>query len=260
MIVAGEASGDLHGATLCRALRVAGARPPPGGDGGRADGRGRGRARGRRHRGRRHRRHRGLRSAGHALSRVAPTDGRPARPEPPRRRRGHRLPRVQSAAGPRGPARRDPGGLLHSAAGVGVAAVADPCDPATRVPGAGGAALRGRALRGRRRSRGVRRSPRARRRRRAPSREEAAPRLAVPPEATVLGLLPGSRAQEIVHTLPVLRAAADRIAGRVPAPAWCWRSRRRWIARWSSGCRGHAAGHHRDPTPTRSCARPISCW
>ena len=45
MIVAGEASGDLHGATLCRALRVAGARPPLVGMGGERMARGRGRAR-----------------------------------------------------------------------------------------------------------------------------------------------------------------------------------------------------------------------
>ena len=51
MIVAGEASGDLHGATLCRALRDAGARAAPGRHGRRAHGRGRRRVRGRRDRG-----------------------------------------------------------------------------------------------------------------------------------------------------------------------------------------------------------------
>jgi lipid-A-disaccharide synthase len=51
----------------------------------------------------------------------------------------------------------------------------------------------------------------------APSREEARRKLAVPPDAIVLGLLPGSRAQEIAHTLPVLRAAANRIVARRPA-------------------------------------------
>jgi lipid-A-disaccharide synthase len=50
----------------------------------------------------------------------------------------------------------------------------------------------------------------------APSREEARRKLAVPPDAIVLGLLPGSRAQEIAHTLPVQRAAANRIVERRP--------------------------------------------
>jgi lipid-A-disaccharide synthase len=50
----------------------------------------------------------------------------------------------------------------------------------------------------------------------APSREEARRKLAVPPDAIVLGLLPGSRAQEIAYTLPVLRAAANRIVERRP--------------------------------------------
>jgi lipid-A-disaccharide synthase len=50
----------------------------------------------------------------------------------------------------------------------------------------------------------------------APSREEARRKLAVPPDAIVLGLLPGSRAQEIAHTLPVLRAAANLIVERRP--------------------------------------------
>jgi lipid-A-disaccharide synthase len=45
----------------------------------------------------------------------------------------------------------------------------------------------------------------------APSRDEARGRLGLPPDAIVLGLLPGSRAQEIAHTLPVLREAAARI-------------------------------------------------
>jgi len=50
----------------------------------------------------------------------------------------------------------------------------------------------------------------------APSRDAARERLGLPPEATVLGLLPGSRAQEIAHTLPVLREAAARIVATRP--------------------------------------------
>src|SRR4029453_1374854 len=102
MIVAGEASGDLHGATLCRALRsLAPGRRLVGMGGERMAAAGGERAAavtaaalygG----------PRGPGSSGPALPRVAPTDGRPARPEPPRRRRRDRLPRVQSAAGPRG--------------------------------------------------------------------------------------------------------------------------------------------------------------
>ena len=50
----------------------------------------------------------------------------------------------------------------------------------------------------------------------APSREEARARLGVAADATVLGLLPGSRAQEITHTLPVLRDAAARLVATRP--------------------------------------------
>jgi len=46
----------------------------------------------------------------------------------------------------------------------------------------------------------------------APSREAARRRLDLEPDATVVGLLPGSRAREIERTLPVLHAAAGRIA------------------------------------------------
>jgi len=46
----------------------------------------------------------------------------------------------------------------------------------------------------------------------APSREAARRRLDLEPDATVVGLLPGSRAREIERTLPVLQAAAGRIA------------------------------------------------
>jgi len=50
----------------------------------------------------------------------------------------------------------------------------------------------------------------------APSREQARARLGLPPEATVLGLLPGSRAQEITHGLPVLRDAVARLVATRP--------------------------------------------
>jgi lipid-A-disaccharide synthase len=50
----------------------------------------------------------------------------------------------------------------------------------------------------------------------APERAEARRRLGLDPAATVVGLLPGSRAQEIHHTLPVLHAAAARIAAARP--------------------------------------------
>jgi lipid-A-disaccharide synthase len=46
----------------------------------------------------------------------------------------------------------------------------------------------------------------------APTREAARRRLGIEPTATVVGLLPGSRAREIERTLPVLHAAAARIA------------------------------------------------
>src|SRR5262245_60464269 len=50
----------------------------------------------------------------------------------------------------------------------------------------------------------------------APSRAEARARLGLPADATVLGLLPGSRAQEITHTLPVLRDAVARLVATRP--------------------------------------------
>jgi lipid-A-disaccharide synthase len=50
----------------------------------------------------------------------------------------------------------------------------------------------------------------------APERAEARHRLGLAPAATVVGLLPGSRAQEINGTLPVLHAAAARIAETRP--------------------------------------------
>jgi lipid-A-disaccharide synthase len=51
----------------------------------------------------------------------------------------------------------------------------------------------------------------------APPRAEARRRLGLDAGASVVGLLPGSRAQEIAHTLPVLQAAAARIAAERPA-------------------------------------------
>lgn len=50
----------------------------------------------------------------------------------------------------------------------------------------------------------------------APTRAEARQRLGLDPGVTVVGLLPGSRAQEIGGTLPVLHAAARRIASARP--------------------------------------------
>jgi lipid-A-disaccharide synthase len=50
----------------------------------------------------------------------------------------------------------------------------------------------------------------------APSREVARHRLGLDADACVVGLLPGSRAQEIARTLPVLHAAAARIAAVRP--------------------------------------------
>jgi lipid-A-disaccharide synthase len=52
---------------------------------------------------------------------------------------------------------------------------------------------------------------------RAPSRQEARRRLGLEPGCPVVGLLPGSRAQEIESTQPVLHAAAARIAAAHPA-------------------------------------------
>ena len=79
MIVAGEASGDLHGATLCRALRtLAPGRRLVGMGGERMAAAGIERG-GRRDRGCRRRRDRGARPAAHALPRVAPADGRATR-------------------------------------------------------------------------------------------------------------------------------------------------------------------------------------
>jgi lipid-A-disaccharide synthase len=51
----------------------------------------------------------------------------------------------------------------------------------------------------------------------APTRDAARERLGLDAGATVVGLLPGSRAQEIERTLPVLHAAAARIAAARPA-------------------------------------------
>jgi lipid-A-disaccharide synthase len=50
----------------------------------------------------------------------------------------------------------------------------------------------------------------------APTREAARRRLGLDPDATVVGLLPGSRAQEVERTLPVLHGAAARIAAERP--------------------------------------------
>jgi lipid-A-disaccharide synthase len=50
----------------------------------------------------------------------------------------------------------------------------------------------------------------------APTREAARRRLGLDPDATVVGLLPGSRAQEIASTLPVFHAAATQIATARP--------------------------------------------
>jgi lipid-A-disaccharide synthase len=50
----------------------------------------------------------------------------------------------------------------------------------------------------------------------APTRAEARRRLGLEADAPVVGLLPGSRTQEITRTLPVLRAAAARIAAARP--------------------------------------------
>jgi lipid-A-disaccharide synthase len=50
----------------------------------------------------------------------------------------------------------------------------------------------------------------------APERDEARRRLGIDAGAVVVGLLPGSRTQEIEGTLPVLHAAAARIAARRP--------------------------------------------
>jgi lipid-A-disaccharide synthase len=50
----------------------------------------------------------------------------------------------------------------------------------------------------------------------APSREAARARLGLDAGATVVGVLPGSRAQEIARTLPVLHDAAARIAAARP--------------------------------------------
>ena len=50
----------------------------------------------------------------------------------------------------------------------------------------------------------------------APSRDAARARLGLDAGATVVGVLPGSRAQEIARTLPVLHAAAARIAAARP--------------------------------------------
>jgi lipid-A-disaccharide synthase len=50
----------------------------------------------------------------------------------------------------------------------------------------------------------------------APAREPARRRLGLGADELVVGILPGSRAQEIAHTLPVLRQVAARIAAARP--------------------------------------------
>jgi lipid-A-disaccharide synthase len=50
----------------------------------------------------------------------------------------------------------------------------------------------------------------------APTREAARRRLGLDPEASVVGLLPGSRGHEIERTVPVLHAAAARMAAARP--------------------------------------------
>ena len=51
----------------------------------------------------------------------------------------------------------------------------------------------------------------------APERPEARARLALPPHTEVVGLLPGSRRGEVERLLPVMRGAIARIAARRPA-------------------------------------------
>jgi lipid-A-disaccharide synthase len=51
---------------------------------------------------------------------------------------------------------------------------------------------------------------------RAPSRDEARRTLGADAETTVIGLLPGSRREEVAHNLPLMRAAIDRVARHRP--------------------------------------------
>lgn len=55
-----------------------------------------------------------------------------------------------------------------------------------------------------------------------PSREEARRQLGFDPAAVVVGLLPGSRETEVRHHLPILKAGAARIAQAVPAVHFLW--------------------------------------
>jgi lipid-A-disaccharide synthase len=50
----------------------------------------------------------------------------------------------------------------------------------------------------------------------APSRDDARKRLELPADAPVIGILPGSRRHEVERMLPVMRDAAATIAARVP--------------------------------------------
>ena len=265
MIVAGEASGDLHGAALCRALRVlaperASARdgrcsawPPrvwtgwpmsPGRCGGR---------------------HGGPRSR---CPRSSPPGGgcgpRCEGTASPRRARDHRLPGVQPAAGPRGPAGRRARRLLHPAPDLGVATVAGPCRRPPGLARAGGVPVRAAALPARGRARGVRRPSTARRAGRcAPRATRRAAGSASLPTRSVVGLLPGSRRQEIERTLPVLHAAAAAYRGRatghaVRAGGGADARGRPRSGRIAGECRPAGPGRYA-ATPTPSCAPPTWC-
>jgi lipid-A-disaccharide synthase len=51
----------------------------------------------------------------------------------------------------------------------------------------------------------------------APARSEARARLGLPPDAQVLGLLPGSRRGEVERLLPIMRDAVARVAAHRPS-------------------------------------------
>ena len=268
MSSAGEASGDLHGATLCRALRALAPGVRPGRHGRRAHGGGRhgaawptspARRRGRRHRGVRPRCRRSTARSGVLARRLQ-------RPRRPRALVAHRLPGVQPAAGPRGAARRR-----------AVVYFIPPQVWAWRPwrvrairrawsLGCWRSSRSSRALPGGRRAGGVRRpSACSTRCRRRLDRDEARRRLGLAAgRARSIGLLPGQPRQEIERLAARMLRRRRRLTPsrgprrRASCSALAPSVDRALVDGSSSGPRRGAARHRRPcpGAPTRSCARP----